>query len=233
MRLLESFAALMAALGLVGNAPAIGQDAAEQAQPRSVDIASHVAEAAQRFALPEQWIYAVMRTESAGRIGAVSSAGAMGLMQLMPGTWARQRTRFGLGADPFDPHDNILAGTSYLRELYDSYGATGFLAAYNSGPGRYEDWRDRGRPLPAETRAYVAKITPMLQSASAPMVIASAAASQPVRLSWTQSQLFAMRSDGDDSASGSFAAAAPSHPVIAPTRPLNGLFAPVSGSRSQ
>jgi hypothetical protein len=93
-----------------------------------------------------------MRTESAGRIGAVSSAGAMGLMQLMPGTWARQRTRFGLGPDPFDPRDNIMAGTSYLREMYDSYGASGFLAAYNAGPGRYEDWRIavvRSPPKPA------------------------------------------------------------------------------------
>ncbi|MEJ6012214.1 lytic transglycosylase domain-containing protein, partial [Novosphingobium aquae] len=148
------------ALALFGALPASAQNAAEQAQQRVVDIASHVAEAAKRFGIPEHWIYAVMRTESAGRIGAVSSAGAMGLMQLMPGTWARQRTRFGLGPDPFDPRDNIMAGTSYLREMYDSYGAPGFLAAYNAGPGRYEDWRDRSRPLPAETRAYVAKIAP-------------------------------------------------------------------------
>src|SRR3546814_10750089 len=73
--------------------------------------------------IPEDWIYAVMRVESGGRIGAVSSAGAMGLMQLMPGTWARQRARFSLGSDPFDPRDNIIAGTSYLREMYDRYGA--------------------------------------------------------------------------------------------------------------
>jgi soluble lytic murein transglycosylase-like protein len=53
---------------LFGYAPAFGQDAAEQASPRNVDIASHVAEAAQRFGFPEGWIYAVMRTESAGRI---------------------------------------------------------------------------------------------------------------------------------------------------------------------
>ena len=66
----------------------------------------------------------------------------------MPGTWARQRVRFGLGSDPFDPRDNILAGTSYLREMYDRYGAPGFLAAYNAGPGRYEDYARRGRPLP-------------------------------------------------------------------------------------
>ena len=153
MRWHRSLRVALAALALFGGAPAIGQKAAEQVTPRTVDIASHVAEASQRFGLPEQWIYTVMRTESAGRVGAVSSAGAMGLMQLMPGTWARQRTRFGLGADPFDPRDNIMAGTSYLREMYDSYGAPGFLAAYNAGPGRYEGWRDRGHPLPAETRA--------------------------------------------------------------------------------
>jgi len=221
------------AFSLFGYAPAFGQDAAEQAQPRTIDIATHVAEASQRFGLPETWIYAVMRTESAGRIGAVSSAGAMGLMQLMPGTWARQRTWFELGADPFDPRDNIMAGTSYLREMYDSYGASGFLAAYNAGPGRYEDWRDRGRPLPAETRAYVARIAPMLQSASAPSVVASATAAQPLHRSWTQSQLFAARSNGEDDASGSFAAAASPQPDSAPIAPLNGLFAPVSGSRMQ
>lgn len=224
------FAAFLAAV-LFGDAPAFGQPAAEQAQPRSVDIASHVSEASQRFGIPEGWIYAVMRTESAGRIGAVSSAGAMGLMQLMPGTWARQRARFGLGADPFDPRDNIMAGTSYLREMYDSYGTTGMLAAYNAGPGRYEDWRDRGRALPAETRAYVAKIAPMLQSGSTATVVASASPVQPVRISWTQGQLFAVRGVAAADASGSFAAAAPPTAITASPAPLNGLFAPVSGSR--
>jgi len=225
-------AAFLAA-ALFGCAPAFGQAAAEQAQPRTVNIASHVAEASQRFGIPEQWIYAVMRTESAGRIGTVSSAGAMGLMQLMPGTWARQRARFGLGADPFDPRDNIVAGTSYLRELYDSYGAPGFLAAYNAGSGRYEDWRDRGRPLPAETSAYVAKIAPMLQSGSASTVVASASPVQPVRPSWTQGQLFAVRGDAPGDASGSFAAAAPPTSIPASSVALNGLFAPVSGTRPQ
>lgn len=226
------FAAFLAA-ALFGNAPAYGQAAAEQAQPRTVAIASLVAEASQRFGIPENWIYAVMRTESAGRIGAVSSAGAMGLMQLMPGTWARQRARFGLGADPFDPRDNIMAGTSYLRELYDSYGASGFLAAYNAGPGRYEQWRDGSRPLPAETHAYVAKIAPMLQAGSAATVAASASPVQPVRLSWAQGQLFAVRGDAAADASGSFAAAAPPTSIPASSAPLNGLFAPVSGSRRQ
>lgn len=233
MRLIRLSLAAFLAAALFGTAPAFGQAAAEQAQPHAIDIAPHVAEASQRFGIPEHWIYAVMRTESAGRVGAVSSAGAIGLMQLMPGTWARQRTRFALGADPFDPRDNIIAGTSYLREMYDSYGASGFLAAYNAGPGRYQDWRDRGRPLPAETRAYVAKIAPMLQARSAATVVASASPVQPVRSSWTQGQLFAVRGDAPADASGSFAAAAPPTSIRASSAPLNGLFAPVSGTRPQ
>jgi hypothetical protein len=233
MRCHAVLAALLVGASLFGNAPAHGQTAAEQASPRTIDIASHVAEASQRFGIPESWIYAVMRTESAGKIGAVSSAGAMGLMQLMPSTWARQRTRFGLGADPFNPRDNIMAGTSYLREMYDSYGAPGFLAAYNAGPGRYEQYRDDGRPLPAETRAYVAKIAPMLQIASVPTFVANATSVQPVRTSWTQSDLFVARSASDGGASGSFAVAAPPQAIHASNAQLNGLFAPVSGSRPQ
>jgi soluble lytic murein transglycosylase-like protein len=225
--------ALLIAASLGGYAPAYGQDVAEQTQPRAIEISAHIAEAAQRFGVPESWIYAVVRVESAGRIGAVSSAGAMGLMQLMPGTLARQRTRFGLGADPFEPRDNIMAGTSYLREMYDSYGAPGFLAAYNAGPGRYEQLRDRGRPLPAETRAYVARIAPMLQTRSASTAVASATPVQSARTSWTQSQLFVARGDAAAYASGSFAAAAPPNSIPPDAAPLNGLFAPVSGSRSQ
>ena len=233
MRLIRLSLAAFLAAALFGTAPAFGQAAAEQAQPHAIDIAPHVAEASQRFGIPEHWIYAVMRTESAGRVGAVSSAGAIGLMQLMPGTWARQRTRFALGADPFDPRDNIIAGTSSLREMYDSYGASGFLAAYNAGPGRYQDWRDRGRPLPAETRAYVAKIAPMLQTGSAATVVASTSPVQPARPSWTQGQLFAVRGGAAADATGSFAAAVPPTSIRASSAPLNGLFAPVSGSRPQ
>jgi soluble lytic murein transglycosylase-like protein len=230
MRRTMILAVLAAVLAHPFGAPVQAQPNATTAA-RTVDISTYVSEAAQRFGLPENWIYAVMRTESAGRIGAVSSAGAMGLMQLMPGTWARQRTRFGLGSDPFDPHDNIIAGTSYLREMYDSYGAVGMLAAYNAGPGRYEDWRDRGRPLPAETRTYIARIAPMLQSGSAQSVVASTSPVQPARLSWTQSQLFAERSELDDSVSGSSAAAVPSQAPERPNAPSHGLFVPISRDR--
>jgi hypothetical protein len=230
MRRLAPHIALLTALLTPIASPSFAQSGTTT-NARTVDISAYVAEASQRFGLPESWIYAVMRTESAGRIGAVSSAGAMGLMQLMPGTWARQRARFGLGSDPFDPRNNIMAGASYLREMYDTYGATGMLAAYNAGPGRYEDWRDRGRPLPAETRAYITRIAPMLQSGGTQVIVASASPVQPARPSWTQSQLFAARSERDDSVSGSAAAAAPSQAPERPNAPSHGLFVPTSRDR--
>ncbi len=103
-----------------------------------------------------------MQAESGGDARGVSPKGAMGLMQIMPETWATLRLRYGLGADPFDPHDNIIAGAAYLRELHDRYGSPGFLAAYNAGPARYEDHLATGQPLPAETRAYVALLAPLI-----------------------------------------------------------------------
>ena len=118
-----------------------------------------VAEAAARFAIPEPWIEAVIRVESGGNARAVSPKGAIGLMQIMPATWRELRMRHALGNDPFLPRDNILAGTAYLRELLDRFGREGFLAAYNAGPARYEQHLAAGRPLPAETVAYVAKLT--------------------------------------------------------------------------
>ncbi|WP_435053445.1 lytic transglycosylase domain-containing protein [Mesorhizobium caraganae] len=121
--------------------------------------AAPIAEASHRFRVPQRWILAVMHLESARDPRAVSRKGALGLMQIMPGTWAELRLRHQLGRDPYDPRDNILAGTAYLRELYDRYGSPGFLAAYNAGPGRYEASL-KGRPLPAETRAYVATLRP-------------------------------------------------------------------------
>lgn len=87
-----------------------------------------------------------------------SHAGAMGLMQLMPGTWADMRAAHGLGADAHDPRDNILAGTAYLRAMYDRFGYPGLFAAYNAGPARYARHLATGRRLPGETVAYVAAV---------------------------------------------------------------------------
>ena len=130
--------------------------------PPTNPFAAFVAEASKRFAVPGHWIRAVMRVESGGKLRARSSKGAMGLMQIMPRTWTDLRARYDLGADPYDPHDNILAGTAYIRELHDRYGAPGFFAAYNAGPRRYEGHLATGRPLPDETQAYVATLAPMI-----------------------------------------------------------------------
>ncbi len=117
-----------------------------------------IAEAARRFGLPERWIWAVMKQESGFNPRATSRAGAMGLMQVMPATYAELRRRHGLGPDAYDPRNNIMAGAAYLRELHDQFGQEGMLAAYNAGPRRYLQHRDGGRPLPLETRDYVARI---------------------------------------------------------------------------
>jgi soluble lytic murein transglycosylase-like protein len=124
-------------------------------------IASFVTEAATRFGVPEDWVRAVMRMESGGDRCVISPAGAQGLMQLMPRTYAELKARYGLGSDPFDAHDNVIAGAAYLREMWDRFGATGFLAAYNAGPGRFQDHLVTGRPLSDATRAYVAALMPI------------------------------------------------------------------------
>ena len=121
-----------------------------------------MAEASQRFGVPTSWLRAVMQVESARNPKAVSPKGAIGLMQLMPETWATLRVRYHLGNDPFDPHDNILGGAAYLRELFDRFGASGFLAAYNAGPRRFADYLAGLRPLRDETKRYVSILERML-----------------------------------------------------------------------
>ena len=108
-----------------------------------------IAEASRRFAIPAHWIRAVMQVESGGDERAISPRGALGPMQIMPRTWVELSVRYGLGIDPFDPRDNILAGAAYLRELHDRFGSPGFLAAHNAGPERYEQHLATGRPPPA------------------------------------------------------------------------------------
>lgn len=123
---------------------------------------SFISEAAERFAIPAAWIRAVMRVESHGNVKAVSAKGAVGLMQIMPATYAELRERYALGGNPYDPHDNIVAGAAYLREMHDRFGPSGFLAAYNVGPTRYDEHLATGRPLPDETRNYIASLAPLL-----------------------------------------------------------------------
>ena len=135
----------------------------DPSRPESTDrFAKFIEEASDRFAVPARWIRAVIQIESGGDEHAISPRGAMGLMQLMPGTWVELSVRYGLGLDPFDPRDNIFAGTAYLREMHDRFGSAGFLAAYHAGPSRYEQHLATGQPLPPDTVAYVAAVTPLL-----------------------------------------------------------------------
>lgn len=191
--------ALHALSGCAGSPSANAQDVASEhldaTAIRAVganDIDTAVAEASRRSGLPENWIRAVMRAESAGDRHAVSPKGAMGLMQIMPGTWAEVRTQYLLGDDPFDVRDNVLAGAMYLRAMYNRFGAPGFLAAYNAGPGRYAEHLRTGRPLPRETRAYVAQLAPRI-GAPAAAEVETARASIPS--DWREAPLFSTRSE--------------------------------------
>ena len=131
------------------------------ARSASVDQWSGLlAEAASRTGLPVSWLHDLLQAESNGNALAVSPKGATGLMQLMPATYAMLRIPLGLGADPFAPRDNILAGAMYLRLLVDRYGWPGALAAYNAGPARLDAFLTRGRALPAETITYVWRLAP-------------------------------------------------------------------------
>jgi hypothetical protein len=166
-------------------------DRAVTVAPSSDPWTKHVTEAASRFAIPERWIRAVMQAESNHDPLAVSPKGATGLMQIMPATWMELRTRYHLGADPYQPRDNILAGSAYLAELHDLYGSPGFLAAYNAGPGRYEKHLVSGDPLPAETVNYIAKVMSLVDVDKA---LVNRTVVQPSRSSWSIAPLFVARS---------------------------------------
>jgi membrane-bound lytic murein transglycosylase MltF len=149
-----------------------------------------LAEATQRFGIPTAWVQAIMSVESGGDRHALSPKGAMGLMQLMPKTWAELSAQYGFGRDPFDPHDNIMAGVAYLREMLNRYGSPGFLAAYHAGPNRYEEYRDRHRPLPPETQAYVAELLPLVKGGEQGMSTLAVAVDAGT---WSRAPLFIMR----------------------------------------
>jgi hypothetical protein len=181
------FLSALVSSGGSANAQSIASPAPSPRIVQGDPFTGFVIEAAQRFDIPAAWIRAVMLVESNDDASAVSPKGAMGLMQIMPGTYQDMRLRYGLGADPFQPHDNITAGTEYLREMLDRYGMSGFLAAYNAGPQQYDEHLATGRALPAETILYVPRITPMLSDVQARGRLL--APSAPV--DWRRSPLFA------------------------------------------
>nr|WP_179497460.1 lytic transglycosylase domain-containing protein [Sphingopyxis sp. JAI108] len=205
--------------------------AAAPASPGAAAYAGPVAEASLRFGIPEAWIWRVMHVESRGDPRAVSHAGAMGLMQVMPATWAMLTARHRLGSDPFDVRANIFAGAAYLRAMWDRYGDVRLmLAGYNAGPGRADAYAAGRRGLPAETVAYVAAIAPAIGASSVASL--APAPTRPVP-SWRDASLFAQQPERiPDSA----AAAAPLRgdrvadaPPSPPVRHPSPLFVPLSG----
>jgi soluble lytic murein transglycosylase-like protein len=185
------------ATGFAGQAYAQSAIVAQSQSASTADpFARFAIEAAHRFGVPAAWISAVMAMESGGDVLALSPQGAMGLMQIMPDTWAGLRARHGLGADPYEPRDNILAGAAYLREMHDRYGSPGFLAAYNAGPARYDEYLATGRELPAETQLYVAMLAPLIGEGQANGMVT---VSRRI-MSWKDSPLFAARDQGSPAA---------------------------------
>lgn len=124
--------------------------------PHALDpaqIEALVSQASQTNGVPEGLVHAVLMAESAGDPSAISTAGAQGLMQLMPGT----ASGCGIG-NAFDPQQNVQCGASYLHELLSRYhnDATLAVAAYNAGPGAVDKYH--GVPPYSETQAYVVRV---------------------------------------------------------------------------
>ena len=124
---------------------------------------SDIQEASERFKIDTAWIRAVMRIESNAceeldGTPTTSSAGAMGLMQLMPATWTQYRDRLDLGPDPYNAHDNIVAGAAYLRDLIARFGLRNGLAAYAAGPQRIDDVLGGHGSMASSVDRYVAQV---------------------------------------------------------------------------
>lgn len=157
-------------------------------------IDSIIVEAARRFAICPRLLEAVIMVESGANTFARSPKGAMGLMQIMPATWTWLKPRYHLGDDPYDIHDNVMAGAGMLRDLYDQFGEAGFLAAYHAGPSRYIALMASGQPLSAQTRSYLNKLARLLNPNDPQAILRT-----PPSQDWRQAPLFA-RSEPDGNA---------------------------------
>lgn len=130
--------------------PPAAKEVAPELSPKEL-----LTRAAIRNGLPPAIVQSVAKAESGYHVDAVSPKGAIGLMQLMPGTAA------ALNADPYDPEQNVEAGAKYLRELLlkyenDPHQVTKALAAYNAGPGAVDKYK--GVPPYRETIQYVNRV---------------------------------------------------------------------------
>ncbi len=122
--------------------------------------------AAEETGVPLQVLLAVARAESGFNPDAESPAGAIGMMQLMPGTAE------GLGVDPTDPAQNILGGARYLAAQYDTFGSWDLaFAAYNAGPGAVDQYG--GIPPYRETQNYVNVVNEFLDAMTTPPPVAA------------------------------------------------------------
>lgn len=153
-RTLQAAATTAAPAATVSPAPA-------GVEPGVAQWTSQIEQASQQTGVDANLIRAVMTHESGGDQSARSPVGAIGLMQLMPGTAA------GLGVDPTDPSQNILGGARYLKQLLDEFHGdkTLAVAAYNAGPGAVKQYN--GVPPYAETQRYVQLVIGTYDSLSA------------------------------------------------------------------
>jgi len=223
--------------GAFACAKSASNDPSSASGPTQAEIEAFVEEAAKRFAVPARWIRAIMRIESRGNVRARSPKGAIGLMQVMPSTYEELRLRHGFGVDPFDPHDNILAGSAYIRELLDRYGSPGFLAAYNAGPARFDRYLTAGGALPTETLEYVETLAPMIAHGQ----LRGHVDGGPISFTGSDAPLFALHSDGNPTNGQSSFVLQPNGASTAPriidlsalVPRSNGLFVHVTGEREQ
>ncbi len=205
--------------------------AAAPASQRAAAYADAVAEASLRFGIPEAWIWRVMHAESRGNPRAVSRVGAMGLMQIMPATWAMLTARHRLGSNPFGVRANIHAGAAYLRAMWDRYGDLRLmLAAYNAGPGRVDAYAAGRRGLPAETVAYVAAIAPAIGASS---VASLAPAPTQAAPGWRSAPLFSEQPQRVEESAAAAASLQTGRETPATRSPVerqaSPLFVPLSG----
>ncbi len=130
-----------------------GGDFMDRVQKRLSNYENTISEASSKYGVPENLIKAVITAESAGRSNAQSGAGAKGLMQLMDGTAKDLGVK-----NSFDPVQNIMGGTKYIKQMLDKFDGNLnlALAAYNAGPGNVQKYN--AVPPFAETQAYVKKV---------------------------------------------------------------------------
>ncbi len=152
-------------------------------------------------------------------------------MQIMPATWEILRRRYRLKNAPYDPRQNIMAGTAYLREMYDKFGYPGCLAAYNAGPGRYASWVSGKRKLPRETSNYVNLTTSRIGRRSSFIATIPSSLAKPNAVPPAQSALFISSAAAKREQQDSQTLAPQDAKPDGVKHSAQGLFVPLSGNR--